>query len=223
MKKTSESRLSPRDKVGYAATGIAALIIAYFGFGEPKLRAPAPLGVATSPVDATTASKKGLEQYSKAYSSLSPAEKFTFQYASSVDVRVDATSGGTGLVGALTEGAEDYRVTINNGCLDRSAYDIDGGQITGIINGLFVRGEVEGDVPTAGAFAQIEEGEPDTLTIASGNAEGVDLTFTGAAGDGPLTPANDATQRILETYGCSVGITNTQLEAHTYLDQDGLY
>lgn len=151
------------------------------------------------------------EYYDGLYDSLSPAERFTLQFGGETVLRVDRTPGANGILGAFSEANEDFIATYNNGCLESTAYDVNGGEISFSVRGLFNRVSAEGDIPTAAAFVELSSDDSDRIRVASGNTNSIDLEFTGAERGNALVPASEQTQRILDTYGCETGLLSFSL------------
>lgn len=150
------------------------------------------------------------DKYQDTFGQLPPADKFTLQYGAISEVEVRSSEiEGNGFLG-WADYSVNYSVSINNACLNATAYDIDGGSIEGNVGGLFVSGSLNGDFPTSGAFAEISREDDDMLIIHSGNSNSTNLYFSGVQGDSELTPADENTSRILETYGCKTAVTGIE-------------
>jgi hypothetical protein len=154
------------------------------------------------------------DRYARTFDNASPAGRFALQYLTETDIAVEArqreANNGQGFLGWVTGDNEDIIarvVTYRNGCLNKSSYDINGGDIEGIISGVFTSGYIQGDIPTAGASAFVDSADPDKLIVASGQANSRDLTFSGLIEGDELIPANQQTVDILDTYGCTSGTT----------------
>lgn len=154
------------------------------------------------------------DRYARTYENASPAGRFALQYLTETDVAVIVrqreSNNGSGILGWVTgDGSDEIGrvVTYRNGCLNKSSYDINGGDIEGVISGVFTSGYIQGDVPTAGASAFVDSADPDKLIVASGQANSRDLTFSGLIEGSELIPANQQTIDILDTYGCTSGTT----------------
>lgn len=154
-------------------------------------------------------------KYDAAFSKASPAAKFMLQYGAVTHVEVNKYVGGNGIAGAVG-GGDDYGVSFNNACLNDTAYDINGGTIDGHFYSLFSGGSAHGDVPTAAAFAETDPSNPNRLIVKSGHANSVDLTFTGLQSASELTPADDATRNVLDTYGCRTGMQHIGTTYYSY-------
>ncbi len=170
--------------------------------------------------------RKSDEAYQRTYDAASPSGKFALQYLTSSDYetteRVHETNNGSSILGFFTGGYHEnsnFIVTTNNGCLNKTSYDIDGGDISGTITGLFVNGSVQGEIPTAAASAFVDSSNPDELIVASGNTKSRDLRFTGLTEGNSLTPADQQTKDVLNTYGCKLGVQNGPAVTDGYSDE----
>ncbi len=161
------------------------------------------------------------ETYNQTFDSLSPADKFTLQYGGKTTMRIDYAPGGNGILGMI-EPDNDYRVEYNNGCLANTAYDINGGSFTLSVSGLFFHVESKGEVPTAAAYAEKDQENPDVVHIISGNSNSINLNFSGVSSH-ELKPMDEETNRILETYGCQVGMSGPELMNAYYFDARSIY
>lgn len=165
-------------------------------------------------VNAEALSRVG-RYYDEAFKNASPAGKFALQYLTSTsistEVRDTEPNNGKSLLGALTGtimgDTAHIVVTRGDACLSQTAWDINGGNISGIINGIFTHGEIEGDIPTAAASAKIDETNADVLIVQSGNSNSWDLRFSGLTEGGALIPADEQTEQVLFTHGCDPGST----------------
>jgi hypothetical protein len=158
-----------------------------------------------SPVPKQEAVSQALSKYDTAFTHASPAGKFITEYLRRTTVDTTEYPHPTGLDG-WGQGPQ-YQVHFNDGCLYNTAYDISGGSIHATIEGLFSYANISGNSPSAAAFAEINPQNPDDLIVQSGHTNSVNLMFSGLEGDKTsLTPANQQTKNILETYGCKVGV-----------------
>lgn len=153
--------------------------------------------------DKDRAEDYAMAMYKKTYDSASPTGKFMLQYLRSTRIDVQDKDGSDG-------DNEFHRFTVNNGCLQTSAYNISGGvirasvQATGFLNSSSA--SVEAELPAASAFAHVDSDTPDIMTVKSGHSKSMDLHFMNVAGPGPLEPADKQTIDITEgTYGCERG------------------
>jgi hypothetical protein len=146
-----------------------------------------------------------LRAYKDAWRRASPAGRFVLQYIEPTVVQERYKDI------SLEDGDKNYEITINNGCLGNTAYDIAGGSIKGYFRGLFSSGEINGRVPTAAANAYVSSDNPDVITIESGHASSHDLRFSGVDGDGPLQPMDQQTRDVLATNGCEIGVVNREI------------
>jgi hypothetical protein len=130
------------------------------------------------------------------------------QYLRSTTVLTPEYVHDTGLISAIETdfGASRYQIQINNGCLEKTAYDIAGGSLSGSWSGLFSGGSFSGNVPTAAAYAYVNSEHPNDLTIESGHSNSINLHFTGADEGQELIPADQQTRNVLDTYGCRTGV-----------------
>lgn len=160
-------------------------------------------------------------KYRKAYESAPPAGKFALEFLTTTDVQFDTDeSNGNGIAGVVTENPDqDAIFTFNNGCLNKTAYDINGGEIEGLITGLFTGGYVSGEFPTAAAYAHVDSNDSNVLVVSSGHTDSIDLRFSGLAEGDHLEPLDNATIGILDTYGCETGITNVKIFQNSYGDK----
>lgn len=165
------------------------------------------------------------EHYYDSFSKLSPADKFTTQYAADTTIRIDNLENtGRGFRGALSRHVnKDYAVAYNNGCLANTAYDIDGGNFEYRAKGLLFHAEAQGSIPTAAATAEINPENPDQLLVVSGSSNPNTLVFDGLSTGSALVPADETTNRILETHGCSTGIQSVEEKAHNYFYYKGVH
>lgn len=201
------------EAVGAAVKGFLSLggvCLALYGvFGE---RALDVLGDKGKKISKSEAEKAALVKYQRAYEAASPAGKFVLQYVETTKVAMSTRgSDDWGILDAL-DNESNWQVKVNNGCLKRTAYDIAGGQIKGEFSGVFSSGYVEGDVPTAAAYAIVDEDNTNELVVQSGHSNSADLRFSGVNGTSPLKPADEQTRRVLDTYGCNDG----QIQAEIY-------
>jgi hypothetical protein len=191
---------------GMIATTLTVLAIGAGLFAEKGLDI---LGDRGHKIQADIAEAKAQEQYKNAFKKASPAGKFVLQYLTTTEVRTPKYEGNWGLLSFIgNKSEEDYLVSINDGCLSSTAYDIAGGSIRGSFSGLFSSGSVEGDMPTAAAFAYVDSKHPDRLTVKSGHDNSVDLRFLGASDDSTaLYPADGQTRDVLyATNKCEDGL-----------------
>lgn len=149
--------------------------------------------------------KTAQSDYDSAFVALNPAQKFTTQYSGTTEVSVGYRTGGNGFLGTV-DAPSTATIVFNNGCLDNTAYDIDGGEFSFSASGLFFSSAAKGDTPSAAAYAELNEANPDQVRVISGNTNSVNLTFNGVETSSSLEPADEQTQRILDTYGCKVGV-----------------
>lgn len=152
------------------------------------------------------------KRYQRAYRNTDPAHKFIMQYLrkSVVDVAKDRYGGG----------AVDkyYEFTMNDACLQSTAYDIAGGslEMTVSMSGLFstMKAEAHGKFPTAAANAFVDSKNPDILNIAPGREGTASLRFSGLADSSPLTPADKQTEDALATWGCKEYESGVTIKKH---------
>lgn len=194
--------------LGYAVIGLLSVAGVYGLVSDGNVDI---LGDNTTNRSSSEAEALATNRYQSVWDQANPADKFTLQYGTSTLVRTDASPGGNGIAGSMSESSDDFQTVFNNACLNSTAYDIDGGRITGDIDGLFVDGTVTGDVPTAAAFAIVDSDNPDLLVVKSGNSDSADLRFTGVLDGEDLSPADAQTERILDTYGCETGVVSHEL------------
>lgn len=148
---------------------------------------------------------EALAEYDSAHKAANPAAKFTMQYLTTSTVVLERSSD--------TESV----FKINDGCLKNTAYDTMGGKIEGYVNGVFVGGAVEGNIPAV-AVAHVSSDNPDRLTVKSANPNAPDLSFNGVVESERLHPADQTTEDMLATQGCNLGIVKhyTQEEKDYY-------
>lgn len=184
----------PRSQAKLAKKGLAALSLV------GVVLAAAGCGNKTYPYK--PAKRDAIAKYDEAFQNASPAGKFTLQY-----LRVTKVQERHKDV-AMTSSDRNYEITINNGCLFNSAYDIAGGKISGSFEGAFSSGSIKGNSPTAAANAVWSRDNPDVLIIQPGRSGSKDLHFTGVTGESSqLMAADQYTEDILDTYGCRTGVT----------------
>jgi hypothetical protein len=182
---------------------------------------PGSLGDKVSQDKAITEAK---QSYLRAFHKASPAGKFVMQYLTPGQLRVKEYQHNTGIISGLWHKDDsDYMVTINNACLDKTAYDVAGGSIKGSYSGIFSSGVISGDVPTAAAYAYQDSNNPDVLLVRSGHTDSKDLHFTGLLNGDQLVPADQQTQNVLSTYGCEVGVQEVRQAAIGEQTSDYLY
>lgn len=200
-------------RLGRLTACVSLAVAGYFGFSNKYMDiegdAPKKLPVAPAQVVAQN-------RYNQTFQAAPPAGKFALQYLTSTDVAERGNTDGNSFAGEAGSSREDYQFHFNNGCLANTAYDIDGGKTEGTITGLFTRGEVHGDVPTAAANAYTDSDNPDELVVESGHAGSKVLRFTGVENGTELQPADQQTEDVLETYGCKTGLTS-----YSKVGQDG--
>jgi hypothetical protein len=183
--------------------------------------APGSLGDKV-PQDKAVAEAK--QTYLRAFHKASPAGKFVMQYLTPGQIRIKGYQHNTGIISGLWHKDDsDYMVTINNACLDKTAYDVAGGSIKGSYRGIFSSGVVSGDVPTAAAYAYQDSDNPDELLIRSGHTDSKDLHFTGLINGGQLVPEDQQTKDVLSTYGCAVGVREAREAAFGERTSDYLF
>lgn len=180
-------------------------------------------------ISAEEATEKALKRYDEAFHRASPAGKFVLQYIQTTEVTQTKYEGNHGLIAAFHEGADGhmgndyvYAVKINNACLQNTAYDIAGGTVKGPLNGLFSSGGVDGRVPTAAAYAEVNPDNPDELIVQSGHDNSKDLHFSGLTEGNALVSADDQTKNALATYGCETGVMKVT-SPNTIYDQSSPY
>lgn len=163
------------------------------------------------------AASEMIADFQEAYTAAPPVGKYALEFLMQekkvVPQYPDANSGA-GPVDDKSGHAQDpthlqWSVTINNGCLGNTAYDVTGGKIQGRVywTGLFSGGsaEISGNTPTASAFAQVNPDNVNQLFVVPGNPSSPKLVFNGLESGVELDPADKATKNILETYGCTTG------------------
>lgn len=199
---------------GMAVFGALGFGLAYIGLADSRLDM---LGDVSRSEDVSVeaqndeALRTAAPKYDQVYADASPAGKYALQFLTTTDVvttvRRIEPNNGSGLLG-LVSGDPDDKIKVNtrfgDNCLANTAYDINGGNIEGLITGLFVSGSIEGEIPTAAANAYVASDSPDTLTIQSGHANSRDLSFRGLSNGSYLVPADQQTQDVLQTYGCEL-------------------
>ena len=162
----------------------------------------------------TQAEQQATQKYDQAYSGASPAGKFALQYLDRTEVTIHKDSGSA----IESDSGHEWQITVNNGCLGGSAYNVDGGSITASANadGLFSSSSasVNAQSPAAAAYAYVNSTSPDVLTVHSGHVDSVDLHFTGVKSSSPLVPEDQPTLNVLDTYGCKLGVVD-----HSVFDQ----
>lgn len=210
----------------FGATVAAIAVIGLTGYGIFGDSAMDVMGDESRDRTEDEAREIAVREYGDMFQTLSPADMFTVQYAGITKYRVDARPDGSGILGTFSEGSEDFEVIFNDGCLANTAYDINGGELSiSLSTGLFVRtsATAEADIPSAAAFVELDPENSDRIRVASGNSNSSDLSFSGIQGREGLVPADEQTERILETYGCEDNLVETSLNGTVYLDQAGLY
>jgi hypothetical protein len=190
----------------YAATLGAIGIVGFLGKGC--------VGTKGQEISIEQASTEAQIEYDEIFENSSASGKFLLQYIEPTKINVVKYKDNGGLIAFFHEGSEGhggddyvYNVSVNNGCLKSTAYDIAGGTIEGEFHGLFSSGEVNGNVPTAAAYAYVDKKDPDKLLVQSGHSNSKDLNFTGLLDGEALIPADSQTESVLETYGCETGIS----------------
>jgi hypothetical protein len=164
------------------------------------------------------AEKIAERQYDQAYKGSSPTGKFALQYLLKSQTGVHRTSEDGG------DNRTDWAVTINNGCLGGSSYNINGGTIhasaSARAGGLFSVAEanasVDAQIPTAAAYWDWTPKSPNDLTIHSGNRSAPALHFTGVEGPGPLKPTGQQTLDKLSSAGCAQGVVDVYIAEMSY-------
>lgn len=152
--------------------------------------------------------KEAKAKYESAKKQASPSEQFALRYTDTANVSVNrAQVEPSGILGFLSQ--RDYQYdperiySIEDGCLNDTAYDINGGELHFSVaySGLFssVTASAEGDIPTAAAQASYNPGS-NILTVRSGNSQPEDLRF--AIENTDLRPLDQTTNNLLATYGC---------------------
>lgn len=185
------------------AVGALALGALYLAFADSKMDM---LGDRNAPaLSADKAKAEAVARYQRTFEAAPPTGKFALQYLTPTDAVVRLRKGGNGPLGLATEG-DKAQFTFNNGCLNKTAYDINGGDIEGMISGVFTSGYISGEVPTAAANAYVDSDNPNTLVITSGHANSRDLRFSGLTEGSELEPLDQLTEDVLKTYGCSTGL-----------------
>lgn len=188
---------------GKAINTLAVIAVGFALFSEKGIDI---LGDKEHRVPENTTLAQNQKKYNKTFVAASPAGKFVLQYLRSTKVATPAYEGGWGINKIFTTREKKNIIsTYNNGCLEKTAYDIAGGSIEGSVSGIFSSGSVSGTVPTAAAYAQKNANNPDQIVIKSGNSKSVDLTLNGVT-NLELVAANETTQNILDTYGCKTGL-----------------
>lgn len=147
--------------------------------------------------------------YQKVLKQASPSELFQLRYTDQAHLRVVRTAiHHTGLASIFDGGGTGWgdgeHYSIGDGCLNDTAFDINGGSLRFDVqsSGLFysVSVSASGDFPTAAAQASYHP-STNELTVRTGNAHPDNLRFN-IAGD-VLKPEDQATRDLLTTYGCA--------------------
>jgi hypothetical protein len=148
-------------------------------------------------------------KYKLALEKASPSQLFALRYTDSTFVPVHRTSRHHSGIRGFMDNANSVELNpirtyeVKDGCLNDTAYDINGGQLSFNVtyHGLSstLTASASGDVPTAAAQASYNP-ESSVLTITSGNAHSENLHFNLESDQ--LSPADSPTKNILMTYGC---------------------
>jgi hypothetical protein len=170
------------------------------------------LGDKGSKIPEEQAQSTALAQYQDTFSQASPAGKFALQYLQTTEVKTPKYEGNWGILSLFA--SDNYFISIDNGCLKKTAYDIAGGSMEGSFDGLFSSGKVKGDVPTAAAYAYVDSKSPDRMVVESGHDQSLALHFSGAEDSERLQPADEQTQNVLATYGCEESMIGTRDAIH---------
>lgn len=210
-------------KAGKVLIGLASLALAWVAVSDRLVDIAGDASTAKEVPAATVNANARAEaeaKYNKVFMQAPPAGKFALQYLTETKVvtrvRSIEPNNGNGLAGYLTgnfgSGGEHthIRTVFNDGCLNKTAYDINGGDISGVITGLFANGEVSGEVPTAAANPYWDPEKPDELVIQSGHSKSRDLHFKGVTEGRQLVPADQQTKNVLATFGCEVGVRGAE-------------
>jgi hypothetical protein len=155
------------------------------------------------PVSYAVASHEAEGKYERVFTHSDAAGKFSLQYlrgSSDRQFKDDASSGDN----------MQWSFTFNDHCLHNTAYDTNGGHISGSVEGFFlfggVSGSITGNIPATSIVSQAGS-NPNDIEVIPDGAHLPTLSFSGAEGLGPLEPTNTITRQILEANGCQVGIT----------------
>jgi len=200
--------LMARNRLNVRGKAVATLAVLAAGFGIFSDEGLGGWGHFTTERTNASMNKEALAKYAIALQQASPSQLFALRYTDFAQVSVArAAKGHSGIMGFIeTSDIEDNPVrdyTIGDGCLNDTAYDINGGQLHFNVrySGFFssVDANATGDVPTAAAQA-IYNPPTHELTIKTGSARPDDLHFD-VEGDS-LKPLDQTTINILGTYGC---------------------
>lgn len=161
-------------------------------------------------ISVSEARQSALFHYDKTFQLASPAGKFVLQYLRSSNVVIDKYQGAQDGLFSKDHTDNVYDFHVNNGCLENTAYDIAGGAVKGSVSGFLVSGSVNGNIPTAAAFAEINPQNPDQLIVKSGHTNSVDLHFNGLKQGQTLAPSDNQTSNVLNTYGCETGVISME-------------
>ncbi len=194
---------------------LACLAVLAAGFGVFSNEGLGAWGHGTISKTDAVMNAEARAQYNRALRQASTAELFELRYTDFATVSVARTAiGHSGIVGALetsnilSEPTRQY--TVGDGCLNDTAYDINGGQLQFDVRYSGIASTVEanatGNVPTSAAQA-IYNPSTHELTIKSGNTHADDLLF-GVRGDA-LQPIGQTTEDVLATYGCKDAVQYT--------------
>jgi hypothetical protein len=192
-KETSSSKLNNPDNRRIAkrlAAGSLTLSIGVLLFSERGVDA---LGDSGRERSSTEMQQLAEERHSIRFRRESSVGKFALQFLAPPTIKVGKRDGDKGIAGFIASSIPT-EYSIGSSCLANSAYDIDGGTISG---------RAHGNIPTSAAFVYVDAEKPDLMIVKSGNSQSVDLYFRGVTGD-YLIPADNPTMNVLTTYGCDV-------------------
>ena len=198
-----------RNTKNFTKVGLSLGVLAAGGLGA---------GCGTT-ISLEKAQKKAATRYDRVFNRSSAAGRYLIQYLRVTKVAELQHKG-------LDDGgvANKYEFDFGDACLQGTAYDISGGSVTASARagGLFgsASSSAEGSVPTAAAYAELDQDNPNLLLIRSGHTDSVDLHFTNAQGPDRMVPADASTENILKTYGCekSPSIKHTYFEIGDYAE-----
>ncbi len=151
-----------------------------------------PWGHADKPLILKDGKQTALAEYRDHYRTQSPAGKFALQYLMTTTIVV-TSEGGSG-IRDLMSADKKFGFDINNGCLEDSSYDIDGGIGS----------------PSAVATPHVDRNHPDVLTITAGKGNEEPLVFRGVIERDKLIPVGGYTEDALSsTFECQTGIVSS--------------
>lgn len=197
---------------------ITGTVVAGYGvFSEKYLDA---LGDSGDFIPPDVATAKAVAKYKRTFKAASPAGKFALQYLTPTTVvEGDHKNNGWGPIDWFSKEGK-YGITINDGCLSGTAYDIGGGTIRLATSNIVSSAHASARIPTA-AYAFVSPGNPDELVVKSGNSESIDLHFRGVQNGTELVPIDSQTFNIVsETNNCQIGPNGYNMGASSYDQSD---